>query len=96
MSTTLIAGVFTKTVAAGTSFAFTGNYGILKASISCLSTSSASGTILGGISIGGVSSDAISIEAGQSVSVVLESNAIDDVVVSAPSGCTLSIIATKN
>jgi len=76
-------------------FTFTEGMGYKKISVVNRSDSTADGTLLG-TGVAGFTSTAVDIEAGQPATIINNANSYESVVITAPSGCTLNIIASKN
>lgn len=66
--------------------------GIRAISISC--SSSTSGTVVGGVSLGSLSSSALTIAQNETITFVgVDAGTLGELTITAPSGCTLQIIA---
>jgi len=88
--------LFTYRLTAGNSFEFTEGLGYKKITISNEKASTTNGTLLGTGKAGQLSSAAINIEPGQPATIINAVNAYSSVTITAPAGCNLNIIASKN
>jgi hypothetical protein len=91
MAAALESEVFTSEIT-NSSLTITPSMGVQKLSV--YNGTTTAGTILGNRTLGATTSSALNIAEGETVTVTaIEASVIDSLVITAPSGCTLKIIA---